>query len=179
MRNVLLVTGLAMALFASAAQAAKCPEVIEVPLVAPMENSESVQAAIDCLTSRIELMQGFNAELLAAAHDAVAPAVYVLRFSHDLYVVSLDKVGEGEVDYDLEHFDDPSQRTEVIKHDSPFYVMATAAYNDLVSQKDGKRPASVANLVSQVTSAPSAIIAARWPMPTKMDDSMTIKAEGK
>jgi len=178
MRNVLLVTGLAMTLFVSAAQAAECPKVIEIPL-AESVNTESAKLARDCLAFRIQLVQAQNLEVLSAQRDAVAPAVYILRFSHDRLIVTLDYVNDGSVEYNREHFDDDSsQFTHVIKSDSPFYTLAVSAYDDLETRKGEQRPASVAELVNQVATSANVVVAARWPVPSKMAN-VALKAEGK
>lgn len=173
MRNSLLVTGLAMILSFSAAQATDCSKVIEIPLAA---SAEVDQGSLDCLGSILQRANALNLELVAAAYDRATPAVYVLRFSPSHHIVSIDKMGASEVGYNLEHFDDESQRSEVISHGSPFYEKAAAAHDDLLSMKDGKRPASVTELVQKVAaSAVELNFASRWLGSQKM----AVKAEGK
>ncbi len=174
MRNVLLVTGLglAIALFVPAAQAADCSKVVEIPLAAPADKE-----ALACVALRAKLVHDQNMELLRAAYDAATPAVYILRFSSDRHIVTLDRTSGSDVEYNREHFDDDTlQHTEVIVTGSPRYMLAVSAYADLASNNAQHRPASLTELVDNVAT-PNAIVAARWPSSLKMPAAVV--AEGK
>lgn len=181
-KSLLVVVSLTVGLFASAAQA-ECSKVIEIPLAALSEKPETVQPALDCLAFRAQLVQAQNVELVAARREAVGDGltVYVLRFTPGGQTASIDRLDNANkesVEHNRDEYDQSGQYTEEIWPDSPFHRLAVSAYDDFVSRKGEVRPKSFTDLIDQVASSSRAVIAMRWPVPTKFADTV-VKASGK